>query len=61
MQNFIIVCSNCRWKKVTTGISDDLKDLKEIPNNCSNCGKPRRFRCPRCGNAAKMIRVKGNS
>jgi len=44
---------------MSTGLSDDVKDLKEV-RPCVNCGRPREFRCPKCGNNAKMIRVRGN-
>jgi len=55
-KNFIIKCK-CGWAEVTTGISADLKHLYEIKNNCPNCGKPRAFRCPKCGSNAKMFRI----
>jgi hypothetical protein len=58
MQNkYMIRCLKCRWAKMTTGTSEDLKDLYEIKNNCSNCGKKRQFRCLKCGQPATMIRV----
>jgi len=53
----MIRCLKCRWAKMTTGTSEDLKDLYEIKNNCSNCGKKRQFRCLKCGQPATMIRV----
>lgn len=58
-KNFIIRCHKCRWARMSTGISEDLKDLHEI-NTCDNCGKPRIFRCPKCGLNAKMMRIKGS-
>lgn len=60
-KNFIIRCPKCRWAEMSTGISADLVHLQEIPNNCEKCGKPRRFKCPKCGQHAIMNRVKVNS
>ncbi|RDJ35279.1 MAG: hypothetical protein DWQ19_10720 [Crenarchaeota archaeon] len=60
MENrFLIKCS-CGWKRLSTGISEDLKDLKEV-KKCNNCGGPRKFKCPKCGKVAKQFRIKGNS
>ena len=59
-QNFILRCPKCRWAKMTTGLSEDLKSLREI-STCASCGGGRKFRCPECGSIAKMTRVKGNS
>lgn len=56
-KKYIIRCLACRWSKLTTGTSEDLKDLYEIKNNCSSCGKKRSFRCPKCGTPSKMLRV----
>ena len=58
---FIIRCPKCRWAETTTGVSIDLKHLNEITSNCTNCGKDRQFKCPKCGATAKMIRIKGNT
>ncbi len=59
MENkFNIRCMKCKWYKLTTGLSEDLKDLYEIKNHCTNCGKPREFRCPKCGTPSKMLRLK---
>jgi predicted RNA-binding Zn-ribbon protein involved in translation (DUF1610 family) len=55
---FVIRCEKCRWAEVNGGTSPELKHLHEIANNCSTCGKARQFRCPKCGRAAKMTRVK---
>lgn len=57
--NFIIRCPKCRWARMSTGLTEDLKDLTEI-KTCSNCGKPRTFRCPQCGQTAKQTRIKSN-
>jgi hypothetical protein len=59
-KNFIIRCLKCRWARMSTGLSEDLKDLKET-TGCSSCGKPRTFRCPQCGLTAKQTRVKSNN
>lgn len=61
MENrFLIKCTKCSWNRVSTGLSEDLKDLKEI-KKCATCGGPRKFRCPKCGEPAKQFRIKGNS
>lgn len=57
--NFIIRCLKCRWAQLTTGLPDDLKGLYEVANSCSKCGKPREFRCPKCGRNSKMTRIRG--
>ena len=59
-KNFIIRCLKCRWARMSTGLSEDLTDLTEI-KTCYNCGKPRAFKCPKCGQIAKQIRTKNNS
>lgn len=56
---FLIRCPRCNWKRSSTGLKSDLQDLFEI-KTCSKCGKPRTFRCPNCGQIAKMLRIKGN-
>ena len=58
MENkFIIRCPKCRWARMSTGLTKDLQDLHEY-KSCLNCGKIRSFRCIKCGNIAKMTRVK---
>lgn len=59
-QNFVIRCRDCRWAKMTTGLSTDLADLHEI-TSCASCGGKRDFQCPKCGGKARLIRVKGNT
>ncbi len=56
-RRFMIRCPKCRWAKVTTGREDELKGLSEVKNNCTNCGKPRTFRCPLCGSFSQMKRL----
>ncbi len=59
-KKFILRCVKCRWARTSTGISSDLADLKET-TSCTNCGKPRQFRCPRCGQTAKLTRIRNVS
>ncbi len=59
-KNFILRCSRCRWARMSTGLSSDFIDLREI-KGCNNCGKPRTFKCPTCGQIVKLLRVKKNS
>lgn len=59
-KKFILRCVKCRWARTSTGISSDLQDLKET-TSCTNCGKPRQFRCPRCGQTAKLTRIRNVS
>lgn len=56
---FIIKCIKCGWREKTSGIKKDLSDanLIEIPNNCSSCGKIRKFKCKKCSQPAKMFRL----
>ena len=58
---FVIRCLHCRWGKSSNGTKGDLGDLVEIKNNCSKCGKSRKFRCPKCGRPATMRRLRGNT
>ena len=59
-KNFILRCQKCRWARLSTGLSEDLKDLHEYVS-CANCGKIRTFRCPKCGQTVKLIRIRNNS
>lgn len=54
---FMIRCKKCRWAKITNGSKEELKDLHEVKNHCSDCGKPRKFRCPQCGMPSPMQRI----
>jgi hypothetical protein len=60
-KNFVIRCAKCRWARMSSGVSSDLADLNEIKSNCKNCGKWRKFKCPKCGVNATMKRISGNS
>jgi hypothetical protein len=59
-KNFILRCQKCRWARMSTGLSEDLKDLHEY-STCASCGKPRTFRCQKCGQTVKLTRVRKNS
>lgn len=59
-KNFFIRCPRCRWARISSGLKDDLADLNEINAGCVNCGKWRKFRCPKCGTPSTMQRIKGN-
>jgi len=58
-KRFKILCRSCKWMELSTGLSSDLTHLAEV-KKCAHCG-PRAFKCPRCGNQAKMIRIRGNT
>ena len=60
-KNFIIRCPRCRWARITSGIAQDMEDLNEVDKNCINCGKWRKFKCPKCGMPSQMRRLRGNS
>lgn len=60
-KNFVISCLKCRWTRITSGISTDIKDLTEVHIGCKTCGKWRKFKCPKCGNYAPMKRIRGNT
>ena len=60
-KNFLIKCGSCAWSRVSSGLKADLADIREIKNNsCTNCGKWRKFHCPKCGSPSMMKRIKGN-
>jgi len=56
---FIIKCPNCNWQVKILGDKKSIEELKlvEIKNSCSTCGKPRVFRCQKCGERSKAFRV----
>lgn len=60
-KNFIIRCPKCRWARTTSGIKTDLTDLVEVQKSCATCGKSRKFRCPKCGASATMVRMRANT
>ncbi len=45
---------------MSTGLSEDLKDLFEY-KACASCGGVRKFRCPQCGGKMKLRRVSPNT
>lgn len=55
-KNFVLKCKKCSRSQLSTGLSSDLKHLKET-TTCSNCGG-RTFRCPECGGTMKLKRIK---
>jgi len=60
-KNFMIRCARCNWRTFSTGITADLKAdglLVEQKKNCATCGGARVFKCPKCGQPAKMFRMK---
>lgn len=56
---FIIKCFNCNWQLKTLGDKKSIadEDLQEVKSGCSTCGKPRKFKCKKCGTPSKMFRV----
>jgi hypothetical protein len=59
-KNFLLRCYKCRWARTSSGLTADLSDLIEITPGCRNCGKFRRYQCPRCGGSCLLKRIKGN-
>lgn len=57
---FLLKCNKCGWGRRSTGLSEDLKTLSEV-KTCNNCGGARKFKCPKCGQIVKMIRVKNDT
>jgi hypothetical protein len=55
-KNYMLRCIKCSHSEMTTGLSKDLFHLAEI-KKCSNCGGPRKFRCPKCGMTITMQKV----
>jgi hypothetical protein len=60
-KNFVIRCARCRWARLSSGLSMDTADLKEVKANCKGCGKWRKFYCPKCSTPSIMKRFKGNA
>jgi hypothetical protein len=60
-RNFVLRCPKCRWARITSGLKVDLEDLTYIEPTCVGCGKFRQYRCPKCGAACPLKRMKGNS
>lgn len=53
-KKYMIKC-RCGWTIITTGLTEDLKDLYEY-KGCTRCSG-RKFRCPKCGGKANMFKV----
>ena len=49
-------CLKCRYSRISENNHDGFNDLYEI-QGCTNCGGPRKYRCPECGRQAKAIRI----
>jgi hypothetical protein len=60
-KNFAIRCLKCRWARLSSGLTVDLQDLIEVKSNCAGCGKFKKYKCPKCGTACPLKRIKGNS
>lgn len=60
-KNFVLSCPNCRWSRTSSGITKDLADLIYIKPTCQGCGKIKKYRCPKCGGACPLKRIKGNA
>lgn len=60
-KNFALRCPSCRWARITSGLATDLQDLLVIKPTCQNCGKFRKYKCPKCGTACPLKRIKGNT
>jgi len=60
-QNFALRCPKCRWARMSSGLAADLADLVYVKPTCNGCGKFRKYRCPKCGVACPLKRIKGNS
>ena len=56
-KRFIIKCVRCSWSRATGSGDEEVKDLYEY-KSCSKCKQFRRFRCPKCGHAAKQIPIR---
>jgi len=53
---FLLRCKGCNWFRKSNGLSSDLSDLTEV-SSCAKCSG-RKFKCPKCGQAVKMVRVR---
>ena len=53
---FLLSCNKCKWWKKSTGTTADLQGLVEH-KACANCHGQRKFKCPKCANIVKMLRV----
>ena len=57
---FRLQCQRCRYTEFSTGLSADLKHLYEVKKGSLYRG-PRLFRCPKCGQTVKLLRMQGNA
>jgi len=57
MQEFVLKCP-CSFVVFTTDKREELKGIFEYPNNCANCGKIPKYRCPKCGRQIKLLPIK---
>lgn len=57
---FQIRCQRCRYSEFSSGLKADLTHLVEL-KACEKCGGKRKFRCPKCGGLAPMVRLAGNN
>lgn len=55
---FILRCKHCGWARKSTGLTEDLKDLVQA-SNCVSCSG-RKYKCPKCSQLVKMMRVNVN-
>lgn len=53
---FYLKCNKCNWFFKSDGKSESLKSLVEF-KPCQNCHGPKKFKCPKCANIVKMMRV----
>ena len=60
-KNFQLKCIKCGWSRASSGITEDLSDLTYIKPNCNGCGRYRKYKCPKCGTACPLKRIRGNT
>lgn len=57
---FRLQCQHCRYTEFSTGLSTDLKHLTEHKKGSLYRG-PRLFKCPRCAQLVKLLRIQPNA